>query len=158
MLRRPLRMKKPRPARFALAALAAVLAAGACTPIVELRGNLPPPEQLSQVVVGKSSRDDVQSLLGTPSNISPFDDDAWYYVSAVTERVSFFEPEVKERKVIAVLFDRNGTVRALETKGLAEGHDVIPVSRETPTAGQEMTILKQLMGNLGRFSKPAQGQ
>jgi len=151
-------MKKPRPARFALAAFAAVLAAGACTPIVELRGNLPPPEQLSQVVVGKSSRDDVQSLLGTPSNISPFDDDAWYYVSTVTERVSFFEPDVKERKVIAVLFDRSGTVRALETKGLAEGHDVIPVGRETPTAGQEMTILKQLMGNLGRFSKPAQGQ
>lgn len=158
MLRRPLRMKKPRLARFALATLAVVLASGACTPIVELRGNLPPPEQLSQVVVGKSSRDDVQSLLGTPSNISPFDDDAWYYVSTVTERVSFFEPDIKERKVIAVLFDRSGTVRAVDTKGLSDGHDVIPVGRETPTAGQEMTILKQLLGNLGRFSKPAQGQ
>jgi len=151
-------MKKPRPARFVLAAVAVALTAGACTPIVELRGNLPPPEQLAQVVVGKSSRDDVQSLLGTPSNVSPFDEDAWYYVSTVTERVSFFEPDVKERKVIAVLFDRSGTVRALETKGLADGHDVVPVGRETPTAGQEMTILKQLLGNMGRFSKPAQGQ
>ncbi|CCG42144.1 outer membrane protein assembly factor BamE [Magnetospirillum molischianum] len=158
MLRRPLRMKKPSPTRFVLATLAVALAAGACTPIVELRGNLPPPEQLAEVVVGKSSRDDVQSLLGTPSNVSPFDDDAWYYVSTVTERVSFFEPDVKERKVIAVLFDRSGTVRAIDTKGLADGHDVIPVGRETPTAGQEMTILKQLLGNMGRFSKPAQGQ
>jgi len=151
-------MKKPRPARFALATFAVVAVAGACTPIVELRGNLPPPEQLSQVVVGKSSRDDVQALLGTPSNVSPFDEEAWYYVSTVTERVSFFEPEIKERKVIAVLFDRGGTVRALQTKDLSDGHDVVPVGRETPTAGQEMTILKQLLGNLGRFSKPAQGQ
>jgi outer membrane protein assembly factor BamE (lipoprotein component of BamABCDE complex) len=151
-------MKKPRSAPLTSAGLALALGLAACTPTIELRGNLPPPEQLSQIVVGKSTRDDVQMLLGTPSNISPFGEEAWHYVSTVTERVAFFEPETKERKVVSVLFSRDGVVRAVETKGLSDGHNVTPVARETPTAGKEMTIVQQLLGNLGRFSKPAQGQ
>jgi len=30
------------------------------------------------------------------------------------------------------------------------------VSRITPTAGKELTILEQIMGNVGRFSGPRQ--
>ncbi|MCR6632186.1 MAG: outer membrane protein assembly factor BamE [Magnetospirillum sp.] len=42
------------------------LLAGACTPSVDLRGNLPAPERLTQITPGKTTRDEVQSLLGTP--------------------------------------------------------------------------------------------
>ncbi|MFD2235359.1 outer membrane protein assembly factor BamE [Phaeospirillum tilakii] len=150
MPRRPPFLKKSPAALLVPLALAAL---AACTPDIELRGNLPPPEQLAQVTVGKSSRDDVQSLLGTPSNVSPFDDSAWFYISTVSEKVSFFPAEIKERKVIGILFDDAGIVRAVQTKTLADGHDVSTVSRETPTAGKEMTIVEQLFGNLGRFSK-----
>lgn len=152
MPRRLSRLKKTIAAR---AAALVLLALAGCSPDIELRGNLPPPEQLAQVVVGKSSRDDVQSLLGTPSNISPFDDSAWFYISTVTEKVSFFDPEIKERKVIGVLFDDRGIVTALATKTLADGRDVAVVPRETPTAGKQMTLFEQLFGNIGRFSKQA---
>ena len=152
MPRRLSRLKKTIAAR---AAALVLLTLAGCSPDIELRGNLPPPEQLAQVVVGKSSRDDVQSLLGTPSNISPFDDSAWFYISTVTEKVSFFDPEIKERKVIGVLFDDRGIVTALATKTLADGRDVAVVPRETPTAGKQMTLFEQLFGNIGRFSKQA---
>jgi len=147
------RLPLPKKTPLARVVLLALLAVAACTPDIELRGNLPPPEQLAQVVVGKSSRDDVQTLLGTPSNISPFDESAWFYISTVTEKVSFLDPEIKERKIVGILFDDAGIVRAVQTKTLADGHDVAHVSRETPTAGKEMTIIEQLFGNLGRFSK-----
>ncbi len=39
---------------------------------------------------------------------------------------------------------------------LADGKDISMVSRITPTAGKEMTILEQIMGNVGRFSGPRQ--
>jgi len=152
MPRRSSPLKKTIAAR---AAALVLLALAGCSPDIELRGNLPPPEQLAQVVVGKSSRDDVQSLLGTPSNISPFDDSAWFYISTVTEKVSFFDPEIKERKVIGILFDDRGIVTALATKTLADGRDVAVVPRETPTAGKQMTLFEQLFGNIGRFSKQA---
>ncbi|KIL98793.1 Outer membrane lipoprotein OmlA [Paramagnetospirillum magnetotacticum MS-1] len=143
--------------RFLLVA-ALVAVSAACTPIIEVRGNLPPPEQLAQVKIGTSTREDVQALLGTPSNVTPFGEESWHYISAITEREAFFEPEVKERKVITVVFDRAGTVRAIDNRGLEDGKDVVPAGRETPTAGKELTILQQLMGNVGRFSKPAQGK
>ena len=152
-----LRMKNLTPMRFALLAVAVAFAAPACTPVIELRGNLPPPEQVEQVKVGKTSRDEVQGLLGTPSNITPFGDETWHYISTLTQTESFFEPVVLERKVITVVFDHNGVVRVLDTKGLADGKDITPVDRETPTAGKEMTILQQMLGNVGKFSKPAGG-
>jgi outer membrane protein assembly factor BamE (lipoprotein component of BamABCDE complex) len=125
----------------------------ACTPIIEVRGNNPPPEQLAQVKVGASTREDVQALLGTPSNVTPFGEESWHYISAVTEREAFFEPVILERKVVTVVFDRAGMVRAIDNRGLEDGKDVVPNSRETPTAGKEMTVLQQMMGNVGRFSK-----
>ena len=148
-----LRMKNLIPMRFALLAVAVVFAAPACAPVVELRGNLPPPEQVEQVKVGTTSRDEVQSLLGTPSNVTPFGDETWHYISTVTERKAFFEPVVLERKVITVVFDRSGIVRVLDTKGLQDGKDITPVDRETPSAGKELTILQQMLGNVGKFSK-----
>lgn len=151
-------MKFPFPGGFAVACALVVSAATACTPVIEVRGNLPPPEQRAQIEIGKSTRDDVQSLLGTPSNITPFGDETWHYISSVTERVAFFEPEVKERTVYTIAFDRNGIVRTVDTKGLADGRDITPVDRETPTAGKELNMVQQLLGNVGRFSKSPQGQ
>jgi len=140
---------------FALLTILTGLSAPACSPVIELNGNLPPPEQLEQVKVGSSNRDDVQALLGTPSNVALFGDETWHYISSVTERVAFFEPEIKERKVITVVFDQGGIVRVLDTKGLQDGKNIVPVDRETPTAGKEMNMLQQLIGNVGKFSKDA---
>ncbi|EME69788.1 putative outer membrane lipoprotein [Paramagnetospirillum caucaseum] len=151
-------MKKTSLPCRSLAAAALIAATAACTPIVEVRGNLPPPEQLAQVKLGASTREDVQALLGTPSNITPFGEESWHYISAITEREAFFEPVIKERKVISVVFDRAGTVRAIDNRGLEDGKDVVPAGRETPTAGKELTVLQQLMGNVGRFTKPAAGK
>ncbi|MDO8606133.1 MAG: outer membrane protein assembly factor BamE [Phaeospirillum sp.] len=151
-------MKNLTPMRFALLAVAVAFATSACAPVIELRGNLPPPEQVEQVKVGKTTRDEVQGLLGTPSNVSPFGDETWHYISTMTERRAFLEPVVLERKVITVVFDRGGMVRVLDTKGLQDGKQVTPVDRETPTAGKELTILQQMLGNVGKFSKPAGAQ
>jgi outer membrane protein assembly factor BamE (lipoprotein component of BamABCDE complex) len=149
------RMKKTSLPYRSLAATTLVAAAVACTPIVEVHGNKPPPEQLAQVKIGTSTREDIQALLGTPSNITPFGEETWHYISAITEREAFFAPEVKERMVVTVVFDRAGRVRAIDNRGLEDGKDVVPAGRETPTAGKEMTVLQQLMGNVGRFSKQA---
>ncbi len=146
-------MKKTSVPYRSLFTAAVVIASAACTPIIEVRGNQPPPEQLAQVKIGTSTREDVQALLGTPSNVTPFGEETWHYISAITEREAFFEPVVKERKVVTVVFDRAGAVRAIDTRGLEDGKDVVPVGRETPTAGKELTILQQLMGNVGRFAK-----
>ncbi|HLO76739.1 MAG TPA: outer membrane protein assembly factor BamE, partial [Magnetospirillum sp.] len=98
-----------RPTSLAFAISLALFAA-ACTPSVDLRGNLPDPEALSQIKPGKTTREEVQTLLGTPSATSTFGEESWQYISSRTETTAFFKPEVKERKAVSISFDRSGVV------------------------------------------------
>lgn len=135
-----------------LGAVAAAVLAG-CAPRVDSRGNEPPASRLSQLQPGKQTREDVAQLLGTPSTVSSFGDPVWYYISYKTETNAFFKPEEVERRVLAVQFDERGYFKDVRELGLDDGRPLQMVDRETPTVGKDMTVLQQLFGNIGRFSK-----
>ena len=134
--------------------LSGLLALGlsACEQDVQVRGNLPDPVVVSQIQPGVHSRVDVASLLGSPSTISTFEDSTWYYISQKSSQFAFYRPEVLERKILVVSFDPNGIVTDTKSYDLADGREIDPVDRITPTEGREITILQQLLGNLGRYS------
>ncbi len=136
---------------IALSALAGVSLA-ACQAPVEVRGNLPDAERVTQLEPGVHSRNDVASILGTPSTTSSFDDSAWYYIGSKTRQFAFFDPQVLERDVLVIAFDEFDTLASAERLTLEDGESISMVSRETPSEGRDMTIVQQLFGNLGRFS------
>ena len=39
---------------------------------------------------------------------------------------------------------------------MADAKDITMVARITPTTGKELTVLEQILGNVGRFSGPRQ--
>jgi len=135
-----------------LSAIAATVALAACSATVEQRGNLPPPEEIAQIHPGKTTKDEVVKILGTPSSISVFNDKNWYYISARTKELAFFDPKVVDQQVFVVDFNDDGIVKALEHKTLQDGKEVVPIARATPAPGRELTFLEQLIGNLGRFN------
>lgn len=137
--------------RTCLLAGALSLGLGACGQSIAVRGNLPTPEDVSKINPGVHSRIDIANLLGSPSTISTFEDSKWYYIGQKTTAFAFFEPEVLERKVVVVSFDDKGIVAATKTYTLEDSQEIDPVDRVTPTEGREITILQQLIGNLGRF-------
>jgi outer membrane protein assembly factor BamE (lipoprotein component of BamABCDE complex) len=146
-------LSKPRRMVSLIAAVIAIgLVSSGCSPRLATRGNLPDPDLLKEIRPGVSSRNDVADLLGTPSSVAMFGDETWYYISERTETQAFFHPEVIERKVVIVSFDQQGMVRDIESRGLESAREIQPVERETPTVGTSMTIMQQLLGNLGRFS------
>ncbi len=146
---RPVRWGRMR--HLILAALLPV-ALGACAQSVNVRGNLPEPENLSKISPGVHSREDVASLLGSPSTISTFQDDKWYYIGQKTTQFAFFAPEVLERKIIEISFDSACMVAASKIYTLEDGQEIDPVDRMTPTEGKKLTILQQLLGNVGKFN------
>lgn len=125
----------------------------ACAPRLDTRGNLPDPEKLAKIKTGEHTRIQVAEILGSPSNISTFDLETWYYVSQWTETTAFFEPDVITRKVVILRFDKDGTLTDVRTIGLEDGRVVQPVERVTPTSGNEITFIEQILGNLGKFNK-----
>ena len=126
----------------------------ACTPVISARGQQSDPEAVETVEPGVSSRRDVENALGTPSTQGVFRENVWYYMSERTERTAFFRPQLIERKIIAVVFDDSGVVEDIVTYTENDKKEVDLVARVTPTAGNKLSIIQQLFGNVGRFAQP----
>jgi len=137
--------------RYALAALV-MLGMAACSPQIATHGNLVDPDALAKIEPGRSDQAVVLSLLGSPSTRGNFNEPTWYYIGQRTERQAFYRPETIERKVVYIDFEPNGQVKSIGALNLEDGSKVAFVDRETPTAGQRVTLIKQLIGNIGRFN------
>jgi outer membrane protein assembly factor BamE (lipoprotein component of BamABCDE complex) len=97
------------------------------------------------------SRDQVVLALGTPDTKSTVDQNAFYYISSTTKRsVAFLNPEIIDRRVVAIYFDPNSTVSRVANYGLQDGKVIDFVTRETPSRGSEDGLLKELFRNIGR--------
>ena len=130
----------------------------ACTAELDTHGDHIEAGRLAQIRPGVQTREDVAQLLGSPSSTSVFDDERWYYISDVVETRSIFEREVKERQVVTIRFNGQGVVSEVDDFGLERGREVDLVARETPSFGESVDFLSQVVGNLGRFNNAASGQ
>jgi outer membrane protein assembly factor BamE (lipoprotein component of BamABCDE complex) len=145
-----------------LSGLAVAAALAACAPMIDTRGNMPPPEVVSTIQPGVTTRTQVSQLLGSPSSVATFNDRTWYYIGRKTETVAFLSPEVTEQQILVIKFDEAGVVQDFEKRGMESAREVAMNDRETPTAGHSLGFFEQLFGNIGRFSgkkdeKPQQG-
>jgi outer membrane protein assembly factor BamE (lipoprotein component of BamABCDE complex) len=116
-----------------------------CTPVVNQRGYLPDPVGEAAIKVGADTKTTVQDRLGDPSTQATFGGDVWYYISSVEKQISFFDPRVENRSVMAVHFDKDGKVANIRHYGLRDGHVIALENRETPAKGRELTFLQQLL-------------
>ncbi|MEM7497304.1 MAG: outer membrane protein assembly factor BamE [Pseudomonadota bacterium] len=141
----------PVPARRlpALAALAFVVALPGCAAVVTTHGYAPPEEMVATVVEGVDTRGSVRRKIGRPGATGTFTEDGWYYVSTTVSKQGFFAPEIVDRRIIAVEFNDVDRVTSVRRYGLADGQIVDLETRTTPTFGRELTILQQVLGNVG---------
>jgi outer membrane protein assembly factor BamE (lipoprotein component of BamABCDE complex) len=133
-------------------AVALVLAPlAACAPTRSIHGFQVVEVKPADVKVGEDTRSTVTEKLGSPSMVSTFEPNIWYYVSSAMERKAFFRPRTTQREVVAITFDETTEkVAAVRTLGLTDGKQIAYNDRETPTRGRELTVLEQLLGNVGR--------
>lgn len=139
--------------RVAYAALATGLlaATAACSPITTYSGFQAIEANPKDVKVGTDTKSSVRASLGSPSATSTFDPNVWFYIDQIKERVAFRRPVITSRNVVAITFDKdNEQVKTVDTMTLKDGRVIAFNGRETPTRGRELTILEQLLGNVGR--------
>lgn len=126
----------------------------ACTPTKVNRGNLVEDFRMQEVTVGISTKNNVLRSLGSPTTIAPFDDNVWYYLGQKMEKKGIFDPKVVDERVVVVAFDEEGIVQTMEE--LDTNRVAFPKSREkTPTGGNDVTVMEQILGNVGRFNRGA---
>jgi len=133
-----------------IAVLGIALCLSACATDITKHGHVFTDEDLAQVKEGMS-RDQVVLALGTPDTKSTVDQNAFYYISSTTKRsAAFLNPEIVDRRVVAIYFDPNSTVSRVANYGLQDGKVIDFVTRETPSRGSEDGLLKELFRNIGR--------
>jgi outer membrane protein assembly factor BamE (lipoprotein component of BamABCDE complex) len=135
--------------------LACFLILSACTPSTATRGNYLYAEDIQSIQPMISTEFDVLNILGTPTAKAVFDENTWYYVGLKTEQESFFDEKVTERRIYQVTFDESKFVKSISEVS-NDPIDVPIASRVTPTSGNEVTALQQILGNIGKFNPPSQ--
>lgn len=125
----------------------------ACTTRINNSGNLPHADLLSQITPGDITKNEVVEILGSPSSKTAFGQETWYYISEKTETWAFRESKVTDRKVVILKFDEQNVLSSIDSVGADAAQDFAIVERKTPTFGNELTILDQIVGNLQRFNK-----
>jgi outer membrane protein assembly factor BamE (lipoprotein component of BamABCDE complex) len=126
-----------------------------CAPQVVQHGHTIDPESVARITPGVTSREEVARLLGSPSALATFEDGRWYYVTQRRESRSFFQSNITEQEVLTVTFDDRGIVQGIDRHGLDQAMAIDPESDSTQTLGNELGVVEQLIGNIGRFGDPA---
>ena len=135
----------------------AILLASCAQPI-EVHGNRITLKTFNAIKPGKTTKQQVLEQLGKPVITQDYGPKSWIYVKSKSQKTVLSGQKLLDRTVVRVSFNN---------KGIATSVDIIPynkhlklkiATRKTPTAGQEITVFQQLIGNFGRFeSKNDQG-
>lgn len=129
-----------------------------CAQPIEIQGNRITLKTFNAIKPGKTTQQQVLEQLGNPVITQYYGPRSWIYVESKSQKTVLSGQKLLDRTVVRVSFNK---------KGIATSVDIIPfnkdlkpkiATRKTPTAGQEITVFQQLIGNFGRFdSKNDQG-
>jgi outer membrane protein assembly factor BamE (lipoprotein component of BamABCDE complex) len=138
---------------IALAALCLTgLSLGACVPTIAYNGFQAREDKPQDVKVGVDTKSTVQARLGSPSATATFEPNVWYYISQTTDKIAYSNPRLTSRDVVAIQFGPDEKVTSVKHLGLKNGYEVAYNKAETPTRGRQLSVVEQLLGNLGRGS------
>ena len=128
----------------------------ACAPTIGSNGFQAIDAKPQDIVAGTDTKETVLARLGSPSTTSTFEpDQVWYYISQTTEKYTYNRPVISSRTITEVTFEPNGDkVAGVRTLGLTDGEQIAMNTKETPTRGRALTVLEQLLGNVGRGQLP----
>jgi outer membrane protein assembly factor BamE (lipoprotein component of BamABCDE complex) len=133
------------------AALSTTAVLAGCAPLRETSGYQAIEHKPADMKVGVDTKSTVLEALGSPSAVSTFDPNVWYYISQNSDQVSYHKARVTRRSVVSITFDKESEkVNAVSKYALKDGKVLAYASRETPTRGRELSVIEQLLGNVGR--------
>ncbi len=135
-----------------LLVLVGLMAAAACTARYINHGYVPPKDVLDSLVIGVDTRATVDDVIGPPTTSGLVDGGNYYYVRTRMKEYGPRQPQVVDRKVVAISFNEDDTIRNIETFGLERGM-IVPLSRRvTDSSVMGNGLLRQIFGNFGKLN------
>lgn len=132
-----------------------LLALSACVTHEQHRGYMTEASRFDKVKTG-DTKEEVIAVLGSPSTTATFGEDTWYYISMKTASSAFSTPKVVDQNIVAISFNERGIVEEIKHTSAEDRRNIAISDEETTTEGNSITVMEQLLGNLGRFNAPQQ--
>jgi outer membrane protein assembly factor BamE (lipoprotein component of BamABCDE complex) len=123
----------------------------ACTPLYRNHGYVPREDELALIEVGTDTRETVAEKIGRPSAAGLLNDVGWYYVQSRYELRGGRAPKETDRQVVAITFTEDGRVTNVGRYGLEDGRVVALSRRVTESNIRSVSLIRQLLGNLGNL-------
>lgn len=138
-------------AGFSALMVAFPLVLGGCNPTLRTHGYLATENKPQAVEPDSDTKASVLARLGNPSVKGTFEEDTWYYLTSVRQRLAYLRPFTEERTITAITFNDDGQVQKVAEYGIENGQYVNFQDRETPTRGKQLSVLEQVFGTIGRL-------
>ncbi len=129
-----------------------MLAVAACSATFENHGYVPPKEDLDLITVGVDTRDSVADSIGRPTAFGVLQDGGWYYAQSRWRNFAYKAPQIIDRQVVAITFDKDGVVENIERFTLKDGRVIALSRRVTESNIKGIGFLRQLLGNIGNLT------
>jgi len=120
----------------------------ACSPQISVHGYVPTETELATIETGIDTRASLSERIGEPANTGLLTDSDWYYIQTTFEQRTYNPPEITDRQVVAIGFDDDGVVEAVDRYGLEDGRIIDLNTRVTVTGGQRRGVLARIFGSI----------
>ena len=128
------------------------LSLAACSATYQNHGYVPPDEDLDLITVGVDTRDSVADSVGRPTSFGVLQEGGWYYTQSRWRHFAYKAPQIIDRQLVAITFDKDGVVENVERFTLEDGRVIALSRRVTDSNIKGVSFLRQLLGNLGNFN------
>tara|TARA_Y100001960_G_scaffold309024_1_gene366982 strand:+ start:2125 stop:2538 length:414 start_codon:yes stop_codon:yes gene_type:complete len=120
----------------------------ACAGTTEIHGSLVKPADVDRLRVGVHNQQQVMRILGTPTTTSTLNDETWYYITETKIRKPLAKPELKDRQVFVLVFNKDGLLDRIAEKDELSAKEFEPSKETTNSQGKDIGIVDQIYWNL----------
>jgi outer membrane protein assembly factor BamE (lipoprotein component of BamABCDE complex) len=114
-----------------------------------VNGQLPDGEILAKLRLNEDDKQIINQLLGSPSFKGDFGDNSYYYISTISDKIAFLEPDLIDQKIIQLKFNDKNILQKIYLYKKNDSKEILMSSNSTKTTGREISILEQMISNFG---------
>ena len=101
---------------------------------------------------------DLEHTLGTPTSISAFGQETWFYITTKKEKLAFFNDKIIEQNIIEISFNSDESINKVSIYTEKNANQLKLVEEYTVSKGTESNTLQKFFYNAGRFRENKQVQ
>ena len=123
-----------------------------CSTTINYHGKLVEKKDISKIKINYHTKKDVFYILGSPTFESTIGSNKWFYLYKENATHLINKAKVIKKNTISVTFNNNDKVISIKTEIANNAKDINPIPHKTKTIDANKSLIKQALGNFGRFA------